>query len=39
MVSSNMGLLCMLVKKFYSTQHQSGFLLLNQCGEWFSMPA
>jgi hypothetical protein len=26
-------------KEFYSTQYQSGFLFLNQCGEWFLLPA
>jgi len=28
-----------LVKEFYGTRYQNGFLFLNQCGEWFSLPA
>ena len=34
-----LGLSCLLVKEYYSTRYQSGFLFLNQCGEWFSLPA
>ena len=33
------GLFCLLVKEFYGTRYQSGFLFLNQCGEWFLLPA
>ena len=34
-----LGLFGLLVKEFYGTRYQSGFLSLNQCGEWFSLPA
>jgi hypothetical protein len=33
------GPVCLLVKGFYGTRYQSGFLFLNQCGGWFSLPA
>ena len=29
----------LLVKEFYGIRYQSGLLFLNQCGEWFSLPA
>ena len=32
-------LYCQLVKKFYGTRYQIGFILLDQCGDWFSLPA
>ena len=34
-----MGLYCLPVKEFYGTRYQSGLLFLNQCREWFSLPA
>ena len=33
------NLFCLSVKEFYDTRYQSGVLFLNQCGEWFSLPA
>ena len=29
----------LLIKEFYCTRYQGSFLSLNQCGEWFSLPA
>ena len=34
-----LSLFCLLVKEFYGTRYQSGFLFIIQCGEWFSLPA
>jgi hypothetical protein len=33
------GPFCLLVKEFYGTRYQIGLVFLNQCGEWFSLPA
>jgi len=31
--------LTLLVEKLYGTRYRSGLLFLNQCGEWYSLPA
>jgi hypothetical protein len=36
---SDWAFFCLPVKEFYGTWYQSGLLFLNQCGEWFLLPA